>query len=112
MRIIATLGLLAILSSCQETKTTKPEPATITVVKSVVSNVPVRKDFVGQVYGIKDIQIRARVEGYLDKISFKEGEGVKKGAPLYEIDPQPFLAAVAREKSPGNSSDELYRRRE
>lgn len=99
MRIIATLGLLAILSSCQETKTTKPEPATITVVKPVVSNVPVRKDFVGQVYGIKDIQIRARVEGYLDKISFKEGEGVKKGAPLYEIDPQPFLAAVAREKS-------------
>lgn len=99
MRIYASLCLLAFLTACQETQSTQPKPATITVVHPKTSEVPVSKDFVGQVYGIKDIQIRARVEGYLEKISFKEGEGVKKGSPLYKIDPQPFLASVAREKS-------------
>ena len=49
----------------------------------------------GQVYGLKDIPIRARVEGYLRGIHFEEGLPVKRGQLLYTIDSQPFEAEVA-----------------
>ncbi len=49
----------------------------------------------GQTYGLADIAIRARVEGFLEGIHFEEGRTVKKGQLLYTIDPQPFLAKEA-----------------
>lgn len=58
-------------------------------------NVPIYKIFVGQAYGAKDIAIRARVEGFLKGIHFKEGSEVKAGALLYIIESQPFEAEVA-----------------
>ncbi|MCK5572055.1 MAG: biotin/lipoyl-binding protein, partial [Bacteroidetes bacterium] len=57
--------------------------------------VPIRGEFVGQIYGKKDIAIRARVEGYLEGIFFKEGSHVRQGDPLYMIESQPFEEAVA-----------------
>ena len=48
-----------------------------------------------QVYGLKDIPIRARVEGYLRGIHFEEGLPVRQGQLLYTIDSQPFEAEVA-----------------
>lgn len=52
-------------------------------------------DFIGQTYGLFDIAIRARVDGYLEGIHFQEGFHVKKGQLLYSIDPAPFDAKVA-----------------
>ncbi len=57
------------------------------------------QEFVGQVYGLKDISIRARVEGFLEGIYFDEGRGVKKGQLLYTIESQPFEADVAAKMS-------------
>lgn len=51
--------------------------------------------FIGQAYGTKDIDIRARVEGYLKEIHFKEGSHVKSGDLLYVIDSQSYEAEVA-----------------
>jgi membrane fusion protein (multidrug efflux system) len=42
------------------------------------------------------VEIRARVEGYLDKIAYKEGDTVKEGDLLFQIDPRPFQAALAQ----------------
>lgn len=74
-----------------------PQPIQVYVVEP--RNVPIYHDFVGQVYGEKDIPIRARVEGFLTGIHFLEGEPVKKGQLLYSIDPDPFEEKVAAEKS-------------
>ncbi len=60
---------------------------------------PIYKEFVGQMYGLKDIPIRARVQGFLEGIFFDEGRAVKKGQLLYTIDPQPFMADVAAKKA-------------
>lgn len=88
-----------LLTSCGEATVQQPPPPTVTVVQSESADVPLEKEFVGQVYGIKDIPIRARVEGFLEGMHFEEGRPVKHGQLLYSIDPQPFQAAVAEKKS-------------
>ena len=61
-----------------------PPPPKVSVYETVASEVPLYQEFVGQVYGFKDIGISARVEGYLEGIHFQEGFPVKKGdAALY-----------------------------
>jgi membrane fusion protein (multidrug efflux system) len=61
--------------------------------------VPIYKDFVGQVYGKADIPIRARVDGFIEKIHFNEGLRVNKGQLLYSIDDYPYRLEVTREQS-------------
>ncbi|TVR41662.1 MAG: efflux RND transporter periplasmic adaptor subunit [Cryomorphaceae bacterium] len=75
-----------------------PPPAVQVVVLSQ-KEVTIEKDFVGQVYGYRDIPVRARVEGFLESIAFEEGGMVRKGDLLYEVDPEPLLEAVAAAKS-------------
>ena len=85
--------------SCKE-KARKVIPVPdIPVVKVLQKDVPVYKEFVGQIYGKYDIPIRARVSGFLEGIHFTEGSRVKKGQLLYTIDPQPFEAQVAEQMS-------------
>jgi len=74
-------------------------PPEVLVVMPEIQDVPIIKEFVGQIYGQRDIPIRARVEGYLEGIHFREGSRVRRGQLLYTIDPQPFQANVARYKS-------------
>lgn len=97
---ILTLLFLVILSSCGEDKKKKQAaPPEIQVVEVMQKDVPIYNEFVGQAYGLYDIPIRARVEGFLEGIHFKEGEPVKKGQLLYTIDSQPFQAEVVSQKS-------------
>ncbi|MBW1735414.1 MAG: efflux RND transporter periplasmic adaptor subunit [Deltaproteobacteria bacterium] len=60
---------------------------------------PIYQEFVGQIYGYKDIAISARVEGYLEGVHFKEGSRVKKGELLYTLESQQFEADVAAKMS-------------
>ncbi len=71
----------------------------ITVIEAKQKDVPIYNELVGQIYGLKDIPIRARVDGYVEKISFEEGSRVEKGQLLYSIDPAPFQADVAMRES-------------
>ena len=52
------------------------------------------RDFVGRIEAVDRVSIQARVKGYLEAVLFKEGDVVKKGAPLYQIEKGPFQAAV------------------
>ena len=96
--LIFVVGVL--FSSCkkEEVKQQLP-PQKIKVFEVKAKTVPVYEEYVGQVYGEKDIPIRARVEGFLEKISFTEGGRVKKGQLLYSIDPEPFMESVAAQQS-------------
>ncbi len=91
--LLATSTLL--FSACGE----KAPPAVqaapqITAVTAEQKTVPLVKEFVGEVLGRADIPIRARVDGYLEQIHFREGRRVKKGQLLYSIDDQPFREDV------------------
>jgi len=85
--------------SCSGDKSGQLPPPLVTVYKVEVQDVPLYNEFVGQIYGIKDIAIRARVEGYLEKIHFQEGSVVQEGKMLYSIESQPFEEAVAASMS-------------
>lgn len=58
-------------------------------------DVPVYVDLVGEAQGDQDVEIRARVEGFLQTVNFTEGSYVKKDALLYQIDPKPLQADLA-----------------
>jgi RND family efflux transporter MFP subunit len=71
---------------------------TVTVAKVKKETVPVYIDFVGNTVSKKTVDIRARVEGFLAKRNFVEGDDVKKGDLLYVIDKRPFEASLAQAK--------------
>ncbi len=94
------LVLSTLFFACeQQIKKNEAPPPEISVVQVIQKDVPIYDYFVGQIYGQEDISINARVEGYLTGIYFHEGTRVSKGDLLYTIDPEPFIAAVASEKS-------------
>jgi membrane fusion protein (multidrug efflux system) len=66
------------------------------VAEVVQKDVPIYVELVGATLGSEDVEIRARVEGYLSSVNFTEGSVVKKGQLLYKIDPQPFQAALSQ----------------
>jgi RND family efflux transporter MFP subunit len=54
------------------------------------------EDFTGHVESVKSVEIRARVTGHLSQVFFKDGDEVKEGAQLFEIDPRPYQAEYDR----------------
>ncbi|NVK28230.1 MAG: efflux RND transporter periplasmic adaptor subunit [Flavobacteriia bacterium] len=95
---VASLALLS-LSACKSNEQQGPPPKPVPVITVSEVDIPFVTEFPGQVYGINDIPIRARVEGFLEEISFSEGTVVKKGQPLYSIDPLPYQARLNSAKS-------------
>lgn len=101
MRRRAVFSLAAlILASCGKADGPPPEPGPVPVRFVTVerSDVPRMEESVGQTRGSVEVEIRARVEGFVDAVSFEEGSFVKRGDILYEIDPKPFIAALNRAK--------------
>jgi membrane fusion protein (multidrug efflux system) len=96
-RIVA-LGAVALVAVGCEEKPQAPPPPEVYVAEVTQKDVPIYMELVGQAQGSQDVQIRARVEGYLNSVDYTEGTFVEKGALLYRIDPQPFEAALARAK--------------
>jgi len=95
------LGAVAIVTAaCGEKPAPPPPPPTEVYTADVVQrDVPVYIDLVGQTVGYQDVEIRARVEGFLESVNFKEGAYVRKGDLLYEIDKKPFEASLAAAKA-------------
>ncbi len=91
--------LVSLVFSCKQEEAKVIPPHEINVYQVITKTVPIYEEFVGQIYGEKDIPIRARVEGFLEEIHFKEGSRVKKGDLLYVIDPDPFREAVVAKQS-------------
>ena len=90
---------LSLMFSCKDENLKVIPPQKIKVYMVTTKTVPIYEEFVGQVFGEKDIPIRARVEGFLDEIHFKEGSNIKKGKLLYVIDPDPQKEAVVAKQS-------------
>lgn len=96
--IVLVFFIVTACKKIEEKAPQAPPPPEVSVYKTKAEDIPVYKTFVGQVYGAMDIDIQARVEGFLKEIHFKEGFPVKAGDLLYIIDSQPFEADVASKK--------------
>ncbi len=100
LRAAALLAALSVVAAGCGKKEAMVLPAPeVFVTQAVAKDVPVTMELIGQTAGSKDVEIRARVEGYLESVNFREGDFVKAGDLLYQIDPKPFQAAVANAKA-------------
>ena len=89
-----------VIISCGGENDSKAPPSTVVqVYKTIATDVPIFQEFIGETFGFKDIDIRARVEGYLEGIHFDEGSSVTKNQLLYTIESQPFEEKVAAKMS-------------
>ena len=70
-------------------------PAQVSTVTLEPRTLPVSWEYVGQTTGPKDVEVRARVTGILEKRLFQEGSAVRAGQPLFVIDPKPLEAQAA-----------------
>jgi multidrug efflux system membrane fusion protein len=116
--VLAVLAGVAVLAFVARTRHSGPSPAasasaaaaarvvSVTTVKVTREDVPVWLDGLGNVAAFLTVTVKPQVDGRLDKVLFKEGQPVKKGDVLAQIDPRPFAiqlesaqAALARDKA-------------
>ena len=71
-----------------------PPAVPVTAVPVVMKTVPVRLIAIGNVEPYTTVALKARVDGQIVSVRFKEGEEVRQGAVLFEIDARPFAAAL------------------
>lgn len=67
-------------------------PAPVTLLQVKAETVPVRFEYVGQTAGSKEAEVRARVQGILERRTYAEGGVVKAGQTMFVIDPKPYAA--------------------
>jgi membrane fusion protein, multidrug efflux system len=71
-----------------------PRTIPVTDGKSELKDVPVYVSGIGAIQAYNTVSVRSRVDGQITKVLFKEGQEVKAGDPLFQIDPRPFQAAL------------------
>jgi membrane fusion protein, multidrug efflux system len=76
-----------------------PAAVGVAVLKVAAQRIPIVFNAVGQTEGAKQVEVRARVSGILQKQLYKEGDSVRAGAPLFQIDRAPFEIALAQARA-------------
>ncbi len=97
--MLLTVGMLAWLAGCDKppAETARP-PVEVTAVTIVPRDHPVVMEFVAETRSSRQVEIRARVEGFLEKRLYKEGELVQAGQKMFQMDRKPFEAALQSAK--------------
>lgn len=108
IRFFSTLLSLILLSACGGDKSTgapggqasgMPPPPEVEVITVGTSNATITQDLPGRLQAYRTAQVRARVEGVIEKRLFEEGSDVKAGAPLFRIDARTYKAAAESAKA-------------
>jgi membrane fusion protein (multidrug efflux system) len=96
--ILFLLATLFLSSGCSKKAQAPPPPPTVEVAEVKQQDVPIYHEWIGTLDGLVNAQIRAQVTGYLQTQNYTEGDPVKKGDLLFQIDPRPFEAELDRTK--------------
>jgi multidrug efflux pump subunit AcrA (membrane-fusion protein) len=81
-------------AGAQKGEVAPPPPPEVEVAEVTEKAIPVYQEYVATMDGIMNATILAQVQGYLIKQNYKEGDFVKKGTALFEIDPRSFEASL------------------
>ncbi len=111
-RPLAVLLILGALPGCKEPPPPPPPPPEVVVQPVDVRDTPVQAEFTGEIRGGEDVEVRARVAGYLQSQNYDEGTVVRKGQLLFLIDPKPFEATAARARADVATARALHSRAE
>ena len=97
MRLTSLAAIMAFaFTTASFAQPSQPAPQRVGTVTAERRPITRAADFVGRVEAIDRVDVRARVTGFLDKVLFKEGEIVKQGQSIYQIEPDTFKAAETR----------------
>ena len=111
MRVFAVLVVSLLLAACDRhdgdakaaaKAAAAPPPMPVTVVRVAPQQVPISIEAVGTAEGSRDVEIRARVSGILEKRLYEEGATVAAGQQLFIIDPAPYELAVQEARAAVN----------
>jgi membrane fusion protein (multidrug efflux system) len=102
LALLAVGVVLPALTACDQTKAkTKanesapaPPPPTVLVTEAIKQTVPIVAEFVAQTDAVQTVELRARIQGVLERVRFKEGSDVKEGQVLFEIQRTQYEAAL------------------
>ncbi|MGE3537173.1 MAG: efflux RND transporter periplasmic adaptor subunit [Candidatus Tectimicrobiota bacterium] len=95
-------ALLLCVAACAPQPAASPPPASppkVTVSQPVLREVVEWEEYTGRLEAVEAVEVRARVNGYLQAIHFKDGSNVKKGDLLFIIDPRPYQAELERARA-------------
>lgn len=81
-------------SNSKASTTGAPPPPLVDVITATASDVPIFSEFAAQTFARDRVEVRARVDGYVEKWLFKPGDHVTAGQTLYILDLRPYRAAV------------------
>ena len=91
--------LFLVLAACEEPPATEAPPPEVFVVTASEQPYQPERTFTARIDSRSDVNITAQVSGKLTAVHFREGDTVEAGAPLFDIDPAPYEAALARAKA-------------
>lgn len=96
LALLVAIAALTLLTACgkEEAKPQARPPAAVSVVKIEPRDTPVAFEYVAQTQSSHQVEIRARVSGFLDRRLYTEGAVVKEGQVLFLMDKKPFQAQV------------------
>jgi membrane fusion protein (multidrug efflux system) len=92
---VLTMAAVAMLCGCKKPVAVAPPPPTVEIMEISTSEVPLSSTLIGQLDSPQNVEVRARVEGFVDKMPFTEGVEVKQGDLLFQLDKKPFLEKLA-----------------
>jgi RND family efflux transporter MFP subunit len=92
----AALCLTALALGCSGKPPAAPSPPSVTVAEVPEREITEWDEFTGRLEAVDAVEIRPRVSGYIKRVAFAEGKEVRKGEVLFEIDPRPYEADLAR----------------
>jgi membrane fusion protein, multidrug efflux system len=99
------LGVFGLTACGGKADTTAEKPVPVTTRTVSVSSAPIVLEAVGRTEGSKEVEIRARVSGIVQKLLYDEGAFVKAGTPLFQIDRAPFEIALAQAKAQAEQAE-------
>lgn len=97
LRLLIFVGICAASCHAPKQQGTRP-PVEVTAFKVEPQTIPAPFEFVGVARSSHPVEIRARVEGYLNTIDYTEGSMVEPGQKLFQLDPLPFEASLQEAK--------------
>src|SRR6476619_950533 len=110
--ILAAVLSVVLSSGCARTAAQpgEPPPSKVTVAKVAPQDVTEWDEFTGRLEAVNSVSVRPRVSGYVSAVRFEEGAIVRRGDPLFLIDPRPFEAEVDRLRAEMNRARATVRR--
>jgi membrane fusion protein (multidrug efflux system) len=104
-RLALSLPVVFLLAACGKAETNADKPIPVTTRQVEPRSVPMVLEAVGRTEGSKEVEIRARVSGIVEKLLYSEGSFVRAGAPLFQIERAPFEIALAHAKATADQAE-------